>query len=358
MTDQTVMNGSTADHLHEPVVRYARRDFPIIRNTLTVGEALGVIRRVGVGERIIYFYVIDDGGRLVGIVPTRRLLTSAQEVMIGDVMVTNVITLPEEATVFEALELFVKKKFLAFPIVNQEGQIIGVIDIGFFSDEQVSIVERQHIEDIFQLIGFGIEQLRGRSVFGVFRYRFPWLLATIMSGTTCALLAGYYQTTLAETIVLAFFLTLVLGLGESVSIQSMTVALQKLNFWQTIAGKLTFLVAQRSIRYGTSRPGLWGSGRILCLAVARGDRARIGHQLEHLFGDCRSRCYRLEYSYTVACDARGLEDRSGTDHISTGGYNDLAFLPKRGKVALVGESCVEVDLLPERAGRDSSCDFV
>ncbi|HUE82368.1 MAG TPA: magnesium transporter [Pyrinomonadaceae bacterium] len=247
MTDETVINGSTADHLHEPVVRYARGDFPIIRNTLTVGEALGVIRCVGVGERIIYFYVIDDGGRLVGIVPTRRLLTSAQEVMIGDIMVTNVITLPEEATVFEALELFVKKKLLAFPIVNQEGQMVGVIDIGFFSDEQVSIVERQHIEDIFQLIGFGMEQLKGRSVFGVFRYRFPWLLATIMSGTTCALLAGYYQTTLAETIVLAFFLTLVLGLGESVSIQSMTMALQKLHFGRpSLANYLSSLRSELS----------------------------------------------------------------------------------------------------------------
>ena len=254
MTDQTVMNGSTADHLHEPVVRYARQDFPIIMNTLTVGEALGVIRYVGVSERIIYFYVIDDGGRLVGIVPTRRLLTSAQEVMIGDIMVTNVITLPEEATVFEALELFVKKKLLAFPIVNQEGQMVGVIDISFFSNEQVSIVERQHIEDIFQLIGFGMEQLKGRSVFGVFRYRFPWLLATIMSGTTCAVLAGYYQTTLAETIVLAFFLTLVLGLGESVSIQSMTMALQKLHFG--IPSLANYLSSLRSEVSATALLGL------------------------------------------------------------------------------------------------------
>jgi magnesium transporter len=54
------------------------------------------------------------------------------------------------------------------------------------------------------------------------------LLATIASGTICALLAGAFELTLAKSLVLAFFLTLVLGLGESVSIQSMTVAIQGL----------------------------------------------------------------------------------------------------------------------------------
>jgi magnesium transporter len=53
-------------------------------------------------------------------------------------------------------------------------------------------------------------------------------LATIGSGTLCALLASAYEVTLAQSIVLAFFLTLVLGLGESVSIQTMTVTIQAL----------------------------------------------------------------------------------------------------------------------------------
>ena len=51
----------------------------------------------------------------------------------------------------------------------------------------------------------------------------------MMSGITCAVLTGMYETTLAQTLVLAFFITLVLALGESVSIQSMTVALQNLH---------------------------------------------------------------------------------------------------------------------------------
>ncbi|MBD0373755.1 MAG: magnesium transporter [Pyrinomonadaceae bacterium] len=229
--------GNGTDHLKEPALRHARQDFPIIRDGVTVGEALNIIRREGVGERIIYFYVINDDGQLVGIIPTRRLLTSMPHVPVADIMITDVITVPYRATVLEACEMFVKHKFFALPIVDDEGRMRGVIDIGFFTEETIDLAERQHVEDVFQLIGFGISQLRGRSAFGIFRFRFPWLIATMASGTICAMLAGAYEATLAQTLILAFFLTLVLGLGESVSIQSMTVALQNLHFgkptWNT-----------------------------------------------------------------------------------------------------------------------------
>ena len=217
-------------HLLEPVLRYARHDFPVIRDNVNVGEALAVIRREGTGERIIYFYVLNDDGRLVGVIPTRRLLTSQPHVPVDEIMIRDVVSIPHRATVLEACEMFVRHKFFAFPLVDDDGRVRGVVDIGFFSEEAVDLAERQQVEDIFQLIGFGIAQVRGRSAFGVFRYRFPWLLATVASGTACALLAGAYEATLAQALVLAFFLTLVLGLGESVSIQSMTVALQNLHF--------------------------------------------------------------------------------------------------------------------------------
>ena len=81
---------------------------------------------------------------------------------------------------------------------------------------------------MFEAIGFHVAQVRDASPLRAFRFRFPWLLATIGSGTICAVLAGAFEMTLAKSLVLAFFLTLVLGLGESVSIQSMTVAIQAL----------------------------------------------------------------------------------------------------------------------------------
>jgi magnesium transporter len=83
-------------------------------------------------------------------------------------------------------------------------------------------------DDVFEALGFRLAQIRGASPWRVFRYRFPWLLATVGAGTACAILAGVFETTLAGSLVIAFFLTMVLGLNESVSMQSMTLTIQAL----------------------------------------------------------------------------------------------------------------------------------
>src|SRR4029077_16836921 len=57
---------------------------------------------------------------------------------------------------------------------------------------------------------------------------FPWLLVTVSGGTLSAILAHFFEATLARSLVLAFFLTMVLGLNESVSMQSMSVTIHAL----------------------------------------------------------------------------------------------------------------------------------
>ena len=233
-------------HLDQPVLLYARKDFPILNKDLTVGEALEVIRQKGLGERIIYFYAVNEEGQLVGVIPTRRLLTSLPDTRLEDIMVSKVISIPHTATVLDACEFFLLHKFLAFPIVDEENRIVGVVDINLFAEEVFDLAEQQEVEDVFQWIGFKVSQIRNASPFKVFRYRFPWLAATLTSGILSAILASKYEATLAEAIMLAFFLTLVLGLGESVSIQSMTVTLQNLHI-QKLSWRAYFTWLKREI---------------------------------------------------------------------------------------------------------------
>src|SRR5438105_9344268 len=78
---------ATIPDFNAPVVDHARKDFPLLRAGMTVGEALERIRREGVGERVIYFYAMDEQERLVGVVPTRRLLTASLETPLRQIMV-------------------------------------------------------------------------------------------------------------------------------------------------------------------------------------------------------------------------------------------------------------------------------
>ena len=220
------------NHLQQPVLGVARTDVAKLRADFTVQQALDAIRQRGVGEKIVYFYVVDADDRLAGVLPTRRLLTAALEQRLADIMITRVVAIPQTATVMDACEAFVLHKFLAFPVVDEQRRIVGVVDVGLLTDEALDVAEPEQTDALFESIGFHVAQIREASPLRAFRFRFPWLLATIGSGTACALLASAYEVTLAKSIVLAFFLTMVLGLAESVSIQSMSVTIQTLRVMQ------------------------------------------------------------------------------------------------------------------------------
>src|SRR2546430_14178776 len=219
-----------------PVIEHARKDFPLLDADMTVGQALDRIRREGVGERVIYFFAVDSDKRLVGVLPTRRLLTNALETPLRDIMVRRVVAIPATATVLDACEFFVLYKFFAFPVVDEQRRVVGLIDVSLFAEALLGEREEQARpatpgrDDIFETLGFHLEQIRGASPWRVFRFRFPWLLVTVTGGTICAILAGAFETTPARSLVLAFFLTMVLGLNASVSAPSMSVTIQLLRF--------------------------------------------------------------------------------------------------------------------------------
>jgi magnesium transporter len=162
------------------------------------------------------------------------LLTAALESPLRDIMVRRVVAIPASATVLDACEFFVLYKFFAFPVVDEQRRIVGVIDVSLFAEEMLGEREEQPRpstpvrDDVFEVLGFHLEQIRGASAWRVFRFRFPWLLVTVAAGTICAVLAGAFEATLARSLVVAFFLTMVLGLNESVSAQSMSVTIQML----------------------------------------------------------------------------------------------------------------------------------
>src|SRR5262245_45193858 len=58
----------TEEQLNQPVTTHIRTDFTNLYPTWTVGEALDHMRRHPPPGRIIYFYVVDDSMRLVGVV--------------------------------------------------------------------------------------------------------------------------------------------------------------------------------------------------------------------------------------------------------------------------------------------------
>ena len=217
---QQILNSSVADHV--------QRDFCRVRNGQTVGQAIVVLRQQPPSGQFYYIYVLDDDGRLVGVLPTRVLIFSAPETPVAELMIRGAVTIPSRATVLEACEFFIQHRYLAMPVIDPDGRLLGIVDVGLFADEVFDLAEQRSHNDVFQLIGIHVINNQQIDPVQGFRDRFPWLIANMVGGTI-AVLSQQFEGLLSAVIAVAMFVPVVLTLSESVSIQSMSILLQGLH---------------------------------------------------------------------------------------------------------------------------------
>ncbi|MBI4716296.1 MAG: magnesium transporter [Planctomycetes bacterium] len=254
--------GRSSHILDEPIVGHLRRDCITLRADASVGDSLASLRARDVGQRPVYFYAVDESGKLVGVVPTRRLLVSPPEATVASIMVDRVAAIPHTATVLVACEFFLQYRFLAFPVVDDENRLLGVVDVDLFTTEMFDVAARHTREDVFQLLGVHLARRRERSTWRGFRNRFPWLLCNIGGGLACAVLAARYEVFLDSAIILALFIPVVLALSESVSMQSTTLTLQWLH-----QGRPAWAAVGQVLRQELATAALLGAGCGLVVAL-------------------------------------------------------------------------------------------
>ncbi len=215
----------TRAQLHEPILPYVRPAALTLNPDESIEQALAHTRTLPSDQIILYCYVVEPDGRLVGFVPIRRLLTTALDAPLRSVMIDDIMAIPSFATVLVAAEYFVNHRLLAFPVVEPSGKLVGVVDVNLFTDELLNQA-KQSFDGIFQLLG--IHATEGLTPWGGFKDRFPWLLCNVAGGLLCALLSSFYEPLLHTAVVLALFIPVLLALAESVSIQAVTLTLQSL----------------------------------------------------------------------------------------------------------------------------------
>lgn len=240
------------EHLRRNVLEFVDPDYPRLFEGETIDSALARLRTTGFSSRAIYFYVVNAEGRLVGVVPTRRMLLNPPDTPVARIMERRVVTVPKTATLEDACELFILHRLLAVPVVDEEKRMIGVVEAAVYSDEMFRLAdssEENWNEELFQLIGFTLSEIRRGSPFAIFQRRFVLLLSNLAGGLICAVLAGMFRDVLNRAVALALFLPVVLALAESVSIQTLTLVLDRQQLG-VFTGKRVFAFIRRELPTG------------------------------------------------------------------------------------------------------------
>ncbi len=157
----------------------------------TVEQAFEKIRRTGLNKETIYTcYVTDKKKRLVGVITAKTLLLSEKTALISDIMDDNVITVSTNDDKEEVALKLSKYDFLALPVIDKEGCIVGIVTV----DDAVDVIQEEATEDIQMLAAVlpNEKPYLKQSIFSIWSARMPWLILLLITSTfTSMILAGY-----------------------------------------------------------------------------------------------------------------------------------------------------------------------
>jgi magnesium transporter len=116
------------DKHEENILNFATSDFLKTASETTVGQVLRNFRVLSKDKDVImYFYIVDEEEKLLGVVDIREILQAKLAETLGNLMTTHVITLNPDSTLIEAARLFSRYSFRAIPVTDKEDTLLGVI---------------------------------------------------------------------------------------------------------------------------------------------------------------------------------------------------------------------------------------
>ena len=198
-------------------------EFISIKETDTVNETINYLRTMAPdSETPYYIYVVDDLGVLKGVVPLRQIIVSTPDTLIKDIMIENIISAPVDMDQEEVSHIFEKYGFMAIPVVDHNGEILGIITV----DDVMEIMKEEYTEDMFRLAGLDEEEKVAGTVIGAIKSRLPWLLVNLVTATLAAKTVSLFENTIAQIVALATFMPMVAGMGGNAGSQTLTLIIR------------------------------------------------------------------------------------------------------------------------------------
>lgn len=200
-------------------------EYVAVRDTFTIHEAIETIRQKR--EEVINLYhlwVINESGRLVGLISIKDLVVEPPEKMINEIMNPEVISVNVRMDQEEVANLFKKYDLVAIPVVDDYDRLVGRIT----HDDIIDVISEEADEDISLMAGLTHQEIAEDSPVRISKARLPWLIAGFMGELIAAAVLNKFQASLEKVIALAFFLPIIMAMGGSTGTQAATVAVRGL----------------------------------------------------------------------------------------------------------------------------------
>ncbi len=217
--------------VYEPALSFPRH--------ATAQQVIDALRMMRPGDESGYYlFVTGEKGRLVGVVSLRQIVTAAPDTRLDAIMTTDVVSLPAAMPVEEQARILGDSGFLALPVVDDAGRLVGSLD----ATELLDTVQEEATEDMYRLAGVAANEEIERPITRAARDRVFWLVINLATAFLAAAVVSQFEGVIAQAAMLAAFMPVVAGQGGNAGTQTLTFIVRSLAL-----GAVSFHNARRTL---------------------------------------------------------------------------------------------------------------
>ena len=191
----------------------------------TVGQVVDHLAEAAdLPDSFFEVFVVDPGYHLLGNVFLDRLLRARRSAPIESLMNADRRRVRADDEQDDVARLFQRYNLVSAPVVDEAGRLIGVVTI----DDIVDVMQEEADDDIKALGGVKADEELSDSVFSTTRNRFGWLFVNLLTAFLASSVLGLFEDQLAKMVALAVLAPIVASQGGNAATQTMTVAVRAL----------------------------------------------------------------------------------------------------------------------------------
>jgi len=235
-------------------------------------------------ETVNYIYVVSEDRHLLGVLSLRRVVRSEPTMTARQVMHIDAISVSVNAGEEDVARTVARYGFAALPVLDDRGRMVGIVT----ADDAQEILEEAETEDALMMgaVTGDAEAYLSLSVWELVKRRVPWLLGLFIAESLTGSVMRHYSQGNGDELKLSpltFFIPLLIGAGGNSGSQVTTTITRALalgevrtgDWWRVMRREMTTALISGSILgiVGFLRARLnipiigWGSNLDISLVV-------------------------------------------------------------------------------------------
>ena len=211
---------------------------------LTTGEAIERIRQIHEEyEDLSYVYVVDDDDRLQGVISFRDLVFRRPGSPLADVMIPEPVSVGTLTDREEVAEVAQRYHLLGIPVVDDDGRLVGMVT----TEGVIEAIQDEATEDFAAAMGAGVAENVYTRVTSSFRMRMPWLGVNLLLALVVAFVIETQTGVISNEPVLAALMPVIALLGGNGGNQSLAVMIRSLASDDVPAAQVPAILGRQTV---------------------------------------------------------------------------------------------------------------